>query len=181
MRVVVRGREEAEKILSSSEPSVDALVSIHSPPNSLCAHYAPWLGKPCAGFNGFPGPRLSLAFDDTREHDSKARKGSTPPAPSHVERLLAWSKLVPDDASVLIHCAMGESRSTAAAFIFLTHRLGKGSEEEAQARVLAGTNKIARPNLFLICIADKVMKRKGAMLSLWSDWSERQRSVSIYG
>ena len=66
---------------------------------------------------------------------------------------------------VLIHCEAGVSRSTAAALIMYACWLGPGREREAMMRVLA-QRSIAVPNRRMVELADKLLNRKGRLVSV---------------
>ena len=66
---------------------------------------------------------------------------------------------------VVIHCEAGVSRSPAAALIMYSCWLGRGREREAMMRVLA-QRPIAIPNRRMVELADKLLDRKGRLVSV---------------
>ncbi len=83
---------------------------------------------------------------------------NTIPSEKHVMSLLAFARRranVP--GRLLIHCAAGRSRSTAAAFIILCDRLGPGNEKQAMTELLAACERTPLPNTLLTSIADHAL------------------------
>src|SRR3712207_250032 len=118
LTIEVCSRDEAGAILSSPTRRADLrfLVSIGDPED-----------RPPAGY-GNVADRLRLLFADT--HDD------TGPGEADVKRIIAAARsLQGRSGRVLIHCAAGISRSTAAAVILHTVLRGPGSEEESVRRV----------------------------------------------
>jgi predicted protein tyrosine phosphatase len=81
---------------------------------------------------------------------------------------------------VLVHCAAGISRSTAAALILLTVRKGPGKEGEALETLLEYLQKAEQkglrdlagfyPNIHMIRLADELLERKGVFLKTLLDY-----------
>jgi predicted protein tyrosine phosphatase len=82
---------------------------------------------------------------------------------TQVGQLLEFGRGWDAKAPMLIHCWAGISRSTAAAFIIATDRLGPGSEREL-AHALRRASPTATPNRRLIDLADAALGRSGAMV-----------------
>jgi predicted protein tyrosine phosphatase len=102
--------------------------------------------------------RLRLEFGDWRdEGDGRI----PPPQRVHVERIAKFAKVAAGKRT-LIHCHMGISRSTAAAYIMATTILGPGSELDALDHIVK-VRPIALPNTRMVRIADEVLGRGGAM------------------
>ncbi|MDP3852647.1 hypothetical protein [Phenylobacterium sp.] len=80
-----------------------------------------------------------------------------------VDFLQDWTEGAPG-ARLLCHCHMGASRSTAAAFIALCIRRGKGMEAEAFETFLRVVNK-PWPNLRMVTLGDDILQRQGAMVA----------------
>jgi predicted protein tyrosine phosphatase len=89
--------------------------------------------------------------------------GDNPPAVSHVEELLAFSRSWPADDPILVHCWAGISRSMAASYIILCDRLGRGSELFA-AKAIRARAPHAYPNALLVQYADEMLGRQGRMI-----------------
>ncbi|HEV7919635.1 MAG TPA: hypothetical protein VGR02_02475 [Thermoanaerobaculia bacterium] len=141
--VEVCSRDEAGAILSAAGSGVTFLISIGETQDVLPAGYDNVAAK----------IRLTFAdaYDGTgaKEHD--------------VQRIIdAARTLAARPGRVLIHCAAGISRSSAAAFIIHTVLLGAGREDEALARVLE-QRPIAKPNRRMLEIADRLLERGGAV------------------
>ena len=73
-------------------------------------------------------------------------------------RVADWDRKEP----LLIHCRAGISRSTAAAFIAACSA-NPDVDEHSIARALRDAAPLARPNLFLVELADEVLGRRGRM------------------
>ena len=84
------------------------------------------------------------------------------PQDIHVRELLEfvirWDRVAP----LLIHCAYGISRSTAAAFISVC-ALSPRRDEKEIALALRAASPSARPNTRLIALADTILYRSGNM------------------
>lgn len=151
--VEVWSREEAGEILSSPQKREDVcfLVSIGDPHDRPPAGYAKVRDK------------LRLLFADTNGDDG--------PDESHVEQIIATAESLRERSGrVLVHCAAGISRSSAAAVILQTALLGPGSEEEVVRRVLE-QRPIARPNRRMIAFADTLLGREGKLIEAVSSVS----------
>lgn len=105
-----------------------------------------------------PRRHLRLVLNDIAE----PTEGLVAPARHHVSQLidfvLDWDQRSP----LLIHCWIGISRSTAAAFIALC-ALNKNHSEDAIAKLLRETAPHAAPNPAMIDIADDILARRGRM------------------
>ncbi len=105
--------------------------------------------------------RLRLTFHDI----SEARDGLTSPDARHIRNLLAFLERwrgEAADASLIVHCWAGISRSPAAAFIAacLLHPDRDEMSLASGLRVLAPD---VTPNIRMIRIADTLLERRGRM------------------
>ena len=80
-----------------------------------------------------------------------------------VKRILDFTRELPTKARVLVHCRAGVSRSTATAYAILCQHSKPGMEMENLLHVQT-LRDLVFPNRLLIELADKVLKRDGAML-----------------
>lgn len=113
--------------------------------------------------------RLVLLCDDV---DSRAEAMSrqrmlpgskcTAPSRSMVKKALAFAKALPDQATLLVHCGQGISRSTAMAFAILCQEQPNVSEEEVFQQVKR-LRPQAFPNPLIVAQADALMGRDGRM------------------
>lgn len=156
--VLVTDKATASKHLNHPRRRPRWLISLASPETT-----AP------RGFNNIPeARRLRLYFDDiTRDH-----MWYVAPTLSDVAQILAFSDQL-DSGQVLVHCAAGVSRSTAAAYAILTKRLGPGSEVEVLDHIFASRKRaagedIAYPNELMVRHADQIMKRGGTLVTALS-------------
>ena len=109
---------------------------------------------------GFPRERhLRIGMNDVVDVSA----GDTPPAREHVERLLEFARTWSAENPMIVHCWAGISRSTAAAFIILTDRMGRGSELHI-AQALRQRAPHAWPNILLVRHADDILCRRGRMI-----------------
>jgi predicted protein tyrosine phosphatase len=109
---------------------------------------------------GFPRERhLRLGVNDVVDIEA----GDNPPDRKHIEQLLAFTRSWPAEDPILVHCWAGISRSTAATYIILCDRLGRGSEEFA-AKAIRARAPHAYPNALLVQHADDLLGRQGRMV-----------------
>ncbi|MEJ1969670.1 MAG: hypothetical protein WDN03_13700 [Rhizomicrobium sp.] len=109
---------------------------------------------------GFPRERhLRLGINDVVDVSA----GDNPPARTHVESLLAFSRNWPAEDPILVHCWAGISRSMAATYIILCDRLGRGSEHYA-AKAIRARAPHAYPNALLVQYGDDLLGRQGRMV-----------------
>ena len=110
----------------------------------------------CAG-----APRtLRLAFHDI----VTPRPGLIAPGPAHMAALLAFGASWDGARPLLVHCRMGISRSTAAAFVLACARDPQRGEEEIAA-ALRTASLCATPNWLMVALADDLLGRVGRMLA----------------
>jgi len=118
-----------------------------------------------------PKRKLRLVFDDV----SRPVLQCHPPNDRHVHELLKFARKA-TEGPMLIHCAQGQSRSSAAALIVLASRIGEGREDEAvrklHALIAEASGKLLRPvahdihpNRLMVWIGDRLLGREGR---LWS-------------
>ncbi|HUO89472.1 MAG TPA: hypothetical protein VMU08_09885 [Rhizomicrobium sp.] len=109
---------------------------------------------------GIPNDRhLRLGVNDIVDVSA----GENPPAMSHIEELLYFSRSWPADDPILVHCWAGISRSMAASYVILCDRLGRGSELYA-AQAIRNRAPHAYPNALLVRYADEALGRQGRMI-----------------
>ncbi len=116
-----------------------------------------------------PHRRSVLRFHDNVDE----RSGDDAPQEHHVEAILSFGREladVPPD-HLLVHCWMGLSRSTAAAAILMAQH-GPGHEAAAFDKVFSVRPR-SWPNARMIWFADRLLERKGALLSALKDHHRR--------
>jgi len=106
-----------------------------------------------------PDRHLFLGFNDIVD----AVQGLTPPAETHVVRLLEFVRSWDREAPLVIHCWAGISRSTAGAYITAC-ALNPKADEYALASRLRERAPSATPNSRLVAMADKILNRDGRMI-----------------
>ena len=142
MRLLVGPITAVQRLLAAGP--VDHVVTLVSPD----AEIAP-----------VAAPRMVLRFHDIAE----ARPGLVPPDASTVQRLLDIRRTLGEEATIMIHCHAGVSRSTAAAYILACAHRPPG-EETALAHQLRKASPEATPNALMIALADRALHRAGAMV-----------------
>jgi len=105
------------------------------------------------------GRHLRLSVDDV----DAPGPGMVAPAREHVEELVAFVERLDAEASVLLHCQAGISRSTAAALVAMVLE-GAGHEHEAAAHLRRAAPH-AVPNRRIVALADEVLGRGGRLLA----------------
>lgn len=103
--------------------------------------------------------RLALIFNDIVE----PRDGLVIPDENHVHQLLAFGREWDRVRPLLIHCYAGVSRSTASAYI-VALALNPKFDEAALSQKLRQLSPSATPNIRLIELADRILKRSGRMV-----------------
>lgn len=129
---------------------------------------------PPKGLKHFRRPRIRLEFDDVEV--ARTRFGYVGATEEDVHRLVAFCKRVKDEPGpVLVHCAAGISRSSAATLTLLAVLLGPDRETDAVAHLVdvkewGGEHGLRdaecgiRPNRRIVGLADIVLQRGGALL-----------------
>jgi predicted protein tyrosine phosphatase len=105
---------------------------------------------------------LPLQFDDVafRTWTDRLGKEWFGPNEDHLRRALEFWR-DHRDASVAVHCNLGNSRSSAMAVILVADRLGPGQEAQAVDQLIASTSHPIAPNPFIIRMADRLLGRDG--------------------
>jgi len=89
--------------------------------------------------------------------------GYTAPAHEHVQRLVdfvtAWDRQAP----MVVHCFAGISRSTAGAYVAAC-ALNPKRDEMQIAWDIRRASRTAQPNVRIVSIADRLLKRDGRMI-----------------
>ena len=106
-----------------------------------------------------PENHLVLAVDDI----AMPMEGYTVPAQEHVERLIdfvgQWDRAAP----MVVHCYAGISRSTAGAYVAAC-ALNPARDEQQIAWDIRRASRTAQPNVAIVSIADRLLKRDGRMV-----------------
>jgi predicted protein tyrosine phosphatase len=167
--VVICGALDAAASLDNvtTRMQVDGVLSISDP-----HHYRNAVRPPDAILDLFAPNTLLLNFRDTfRERDGG-------PTEEDAQRVLEWgARMRPHfnnpqhPRKVLIHCYMGISRSTAAAYICFCQVLGRGAEQQALEMTRNSSAELClyesgiKPNELLVEHADKILGRNGRMIA----------------
>jgi predicted protein tyrosine phosphatase len=106
-----------------------------------------------------PENHLVLAVDDI----AMPMEGYTVPAQEHVERLIDFVGLWDRAAPMVVHCWAGISRSTAGAYVAAC-ALNPDRDEQQIAWDIRRASRTAQPNVAIVSIADRLLKRQGRMV-----------------
>jgi len=148
MRITISTYDGADAMLRFGRHSVTHVISINDPEI-----------QPPVGVGQFEGPRCILHFDDVpRYHEGDDLHGLKPPHPADTRRILDFARLLEDDSHVLIHCAMGRSRSPAAALTILASRAAPSPEAAAKVMAdLLAIRAFVMPNEPMVWNADDAL------------------------
>ncbi len=94
---------------------------------------------------------------------------SRPPSRQDMEDILNFTRALQPSDSLVIHCAAGISRSTAAAFAHFCQSTAPGLEQRCLEHVIT-LRPIGRPNRMLVYWADAILKREGRMMAALENW-----------
>jgi predicted protein tyrosine phosphatase len=102
---------------------------------------------------------LLLDMDDINDHI----EGYVMPGEQHVGELLTFVRRWDRRTPLVVHCYAGISRSTAGAFVTVC-ALNPQRDERQIARALRLASPTAFPNLRIVRLADRMLKRNGRMV-----------------
>jgi predicted protein tyrosine phosphatase len=102
---------------------------------------------------------LMLDMDDISEHID----GYVLPAEQHVDELLTFVRRWDRARPLVVHCYAGISRSTAGAFVTAC-ALNPDRDERQIARALRDASPTAYPNIRIVRLADRMLKRDNRMV-----------------
>lgn len=131
---------------------------------SLSSSKAPWMislsgpGKSPSRPHQITAGYLALEFNDI----SAPRDGLIEPKRDHIEALLTFLSRWNGNDTLLIHCWMGISRSTAAAAIALA-ALQPDRDMRQIATTLRRNSPMATPNALMIALADDALQLNGRL------------------
>jgi predicted protein tyrosine phosphatase len=120
-------------------------------------------------------PVLTLRFDDIITDQPDA----TLPSREHVQALLDFDAAAHPEEPLLVHCAAGISRSTAAMAVLLAARHPTLSDE-----IFAAIRTIrprAWPNSLLVTLGDEALGRRGALVAALRRHYEHQVRDPVLG
>lgn len=136
------------------------------------------------------GPRLDLQFDDLARCAPANHPELVPPQREHAEAIVGFARQLihnPPEALV-VHCAVGFSRSPAAALGVFATWLGPGQDrlackrvtEACRAGVAHGWRAEASnaPNRRLVALFDRVLDRRHDLVQAWLDHYYRATNAS---
>jgi len=164
--ILVVSREVAGDILSSARRryGIKWVISLGAFANS----------EPPKGWDKVsPKHKLRLEFDDV----THTWGWYVPASRKDIVALIAFCKKAME-GRVLIHCAQGVSRSTAAALVLIAIRLGPGHEKEAVEELFRVTDEAQQqdlrddpihPNRRMVWMADQELARGGFLFKAFAD------------
>lgn len=147
-RLHILSYEIAQGVLrSEAAAEVTHVVSINDPET-----------QPPRALEDHGGEHLVLLFHDICE----PYKGMKCPTKEDVRRIVKFGSLLEDHHRVLVHCAAGISRSSAAALTILAGQLvpSKRSADLA-VRKLLEIKEAIHPNKLMVCFADELLGYDG--------------------
>lgn len=109
----------------------------------------------------FEVEHLLLRFHDV-SHGIGGARWIEPPMGGHVAKIIAFAHSLNPDDRVLLHCAMGVSRSPAALLIVVAALTGSPDTALAQLQRLIPSLSY-EPNKRMIQLADRQLRLKGAL------------------
>lgn len=145
MQITVMGVREVANSLYQEPDTFSHLVSLLSPDHARPKEV-----------EAFPCARLFLEFDDISNPASAEKyksMGYFPPEPEHAHAIQDFANVLPADANILVHCAAGISRSTAAAIIIA--RTAMFSTDQEAVDYVFSIRPQAAPNEILLGYADR--------------------------
>ncbi len=145
-RIHVCGLDEMPRVVASAGPA--RLISM-----------LPEYAQPATPGSVAAADHLRLLVDDV----DAPKRGYDVPSRDHVDELIAFLRASDREASIVIHCLAGVSRSTAAALVALTVD-APGREHEAAA-LLRRTAPAADPNRRIVELADRALGRAGELVA----------------
>lgn len=99
--------------------------------------------------------RLRIDAEDIDSFDDYP----TAPTMDQVQEIIDWSRNIPDDANLLVHCEAGISRSSAAMLVILTDQYD-GDYEKANRKVRSIRHGVC-PNLRICFFGDMILETGG--------------------
>jgi predicted protein tyrosine phosphatase len=151
-RLHIASYQLAEGLLSSPVAArITHVVSINDPETG-----------PPRDLEGHPGQHLVLHF-----HDVPAPgHGWTVPSREHVQKILQFADQLDERHEVLVHCAAGISRSSAAALAIIASKLEPSPRSGLEAvRRVMNVKKSIYPNTLMVEFTDGILGYRGTLMS----------------
>jgi len=163
--LVIVGKTDAARWLNSPTRKllIRGVVSIGAVEGHLCS---PKRGNP-HGFTDIRCTKIRLEYDDIEtevEYNKRGIKTHVGPMPHHLESLLSFAGRIDleKDGTLLIHCYVGKSRSTAAAYIIYASKWGPDRAMEAakhiyERQALFQKYGLPTPNVRMVTLASEII------------------------
>jgi len=154
--ITIASFELADELLGSTVGGqFQHVISINNPGES-----------PPRPLRDHPGRHLVLYFHDIT--DPASYGGLVPPSTEDMRKILKFAEGIKGGQDVLVHCAAGISRSSAAALAILASKLEPSSESAFQAiQEIMQAKKIVHPNQNMVVDADKLLGYGGALIAAY--------------
>ena len=155
--ITISSFDHAESLLATIGEQFTHVISINNPDT-----------KPPRPLPAHQGEHLILYFHDISSLSSRLA-GFQKPGRQDVERIIKFAEGIGSSSEVLIHCAAGISRSSAAALTVIASKLEPStvSAQKAVQAVLAIKNTI-HPNALMVEFADELLGYKGKLVAAHS-------------
>ena len=151
IEITICGKSDLKEILPSKK--FDAIISINDPDKGhKWALYK--RDKWRAWLKEYAENVLCLYFHDATEDSRALNKPLRLPLKFHIQQIVDFCKNIQDKQSILIHCLMGVSRSTAIGIIVLME-LSKMTEDEARRHVTY-VRPCACPNPYMLTLYKEI-------------------------
>ena len=157
--ITIASYQHAYDLLASIGDQFTHVISINNPgedpPRSLKAH---------------KGKHLLLAFHDITDPPSG---GMVPPSRKDVAKILAFAKGIEPEHEVLVHCAAGISRSSAAALAIIASKLKPTPQNAMKAiETLLAIKDIIHPNHNMVVDTDHLLGYGGHLRAAYASTFE---------
>ena len=155
--LTISSYDHAENLLSTIGDRFTHVISINDPEE-----------PPPSPLQKHQGTHLILHFHDISEARF-ALGGYTMPERQDVQRIIKFAEDLDSSSEVLVHCAAGISRSSAAALTVLASKLEPNSDSAVQAmQAVLAIKRMIHPNARMVQFADELLGYGGHLVAAHS-------------